>query len=68
MIATLAFIALLLLWERWRFAENKKAFLAALLIVLTLTMFGWVLGHAGIVAAVPNEREKLGLILNGHLL
>ena len=61
LIATLAFIALLLLWESRRFAENKKAFLTALLIVLTLTMFGWVLGHAGIVAAVPNEREKLGL-------
>ena len=61
LIATLAFIALLLLWERRRFAENKKAFLSALLIVLTLTMIGWVLGHAGIVAAVPNEREKLGL-------
>ena len=61
LIATLAFIAILLLWERRRFPENKKAFLAALLIVLTLTMFGWVLGHAGIVAAVPNEREKLGL-------
>lgn len=61
LIATFAFLSVLLVWERRRHEENKGAFLGALWVVLGLTMIGWVLGHNGYLAATPNERAKLGL-------
>lgn len=61
LLATFAFLTVILVWERRRHPENKGAFLAALWIVMSLTMLGWVLGHNGFIAATPNERSKLGI-------
>ncbi|MSR31713.1 MAG: putative sulfate exporter family transporter [Gemmataceae bacterium] len=59
--ATIGFLCLLLLWERWKSLEKPAEFFLPLVIVVTLTLAAWVIGHHGFFAATPNERNKLGL-------